>query len=140
MNWNNTRNKILFFSEGSRSTPWTTASIVSVKDKFECKLCPGHVFETKLNASNHYIKKHLDKLQEFEVCQYCIDVFPSRKILKKHCDNVHPNVLQTMYKCKHCTGTKINPYGTRSVSLIIMKDHYKQGYYNTGCFKVFLEP
>ena len=114
-------------------TSWTTSTITNKEDIFQCNICPEDNFETKLEATNHFIEKHLDHLQEFEVCQYCIEVFPNRNILKKHFDEVHPNVQETIYKCKYCTGTEIKLYETRSITL--MKDHYRQGYYQFRFFQ-----
>ena len=73
----------------SKPVPTWTSSVTTKEDYFECSICENTIFLKKYEATNHFIDKHLEDQNEFEVCQYCIDVFSDINKLKEHYESVH---------------------------------------------------
>ena len=96
---------------------WTT-SIKIFNDSFRCQICDNTVFETKLEATKHFIDEHLDDPNHFEICQYCVEVFRSPQTLTQHHIQVHAKAKRLTYKCNIC---KTYPL---LASLTKMKEHY----------------
>ena len=80
--------------------------MIIAKRLFKCieENCNDSDFVTTLEATQHYLKEHLEKIDcdrsQLQVCQYCIDVFQNYHKLERHHDSVHKNVARTSYRCQ----------------------------------------
>ena len=48
--------------------------MVTSKKDFGCELCEDITFESKVDATKHFIDKHMEA-EKFEACQFCVEVF-----------------------------------------------------------------
>ena len=84
-------------------------SIESTEENFTCKQCKDSVFETKLEATKHFMEEHLAEKAEaekgkFEACQICVTIHQAGiGELTRHYSIVHPGVERHFYDCKICT-------------------------------------
>ena len=87
-------------------------------DGFACAICQ-ETFQLKQRYVSHVIANHITSEDEFEVCQYCVDVFPNYNKLKSHFETVHKDIPLTQYQCNLCD-THF------SASIMRLNTHYQQ--------------
>ena len=91
-----------------------------VNNCFTCLACPEMKFSKKFQLMLHLMEEHCPSLHNIEVCQFCVEVFQSKKELLEHYENVHPYTPMTPYNCILCR----NMFNKTKTSFQQIQKHY----------------
>ena len=70
---------------------------------FKCKICvDAKVLDKKYSVLNHVLKEHVPKHLAYEVCQFCLEIFPNLDQHQGHCNIKHPTAKMKLFQCRQC--------------------------------------
>ena len=80
--------------------PFTKIAIDIKTKEFRCMECHSFTGAQKFDLVTHFLEKHGGNRFNFEICQWCQEVYENCDRLENHHKKVHPGIPRKVYMCE----------------------------------------